>query len=150
MFRCVFHHTHSINKLIISSETKSVFFLRFPFSCLGFLKTNRSKNLMRVKSCRGSPEYWMDSPCGQKTLPIKIQQVYRGTEIPSACHKHQLRRQIQQLFVSVWRNDSTSDVKDVKFYLQERFCKQRHWRVEVHGELQRHKHGKHYRDAETV
>lgn len=39
-----------------------IFYLRLPFTCLGFLNTNRSKNLMSVKSCRGSPVYWMCSP----------------------------------------------------------------------------------------
>lgn len=36
--------------------------VRLPFSCLGFLKTNLSRNRMGVKSRRGSPEYSMDSP----------------------------------------------------------------------------------------
>lgn len=47
---------------------RCLFVLRSALSCLGFLKTNRSRKRMRVKSCRGSPEYWMNSPCGKKII----------------------------------------------------------------------------------
>lgn len=50
------------NHMLLCTEK----FVPLPLWCLGFLYTKRSKNLINVKSCKGSPEYWMWFPWKKK------------------------------------------------------------------------------------